>query len=204
MSATAETRQAIAQARQSAALRRRNLDSVQRSLGTEGALRRFRGEFFAGRDWSGARVGLYRALPEELDLRPLEPLLERAGARLWFPRVIPGPAPSLAWVAKPEGVGDFARGAYGIQEPLGEPDEPPPALDFIFVPGVAFGERGERIGRGAGYYDRALAAQPQADRLALAFEVQLSPALPQDAWDLPVDWIFTAERAIQTRRGKGA
>ena len=45
----------------------------------------------------------------------------------------------------------------GIPEPRPDlPEVPPAAVDWALVPGLAFDERGFRLGRGAGYYDRLI------------------------------------------------
>ncbi len=70
---------------------------------------------------------------------------------------------------------------------------------LVLVPGVGFDVRATRLGRGGGFYDRAL-ARLRAERavlaIGLAFEVQVVADLPVDAWDQPVDLIATEERVI--------
>lgn len=92
-------------------------------------------------------------------------------------------------------------GYRGIYEPLqqGEPVAPE-TLDVVVVPGVAFDERGGRIGYGGGYYDRFLPRAAKALRVAVAYELQLVPAVPQTLRDVPVDRIVTEQRIIVTRR----
>ena len=95
---------------------------------------------------------------------------------------------------------DWVIGQYGIPEPL--PDLPaldPSSLDFIVVPAVIFGVRGERIGRGGGFYDRYLAQSAGAVRIGFGFDFQLvSEPLPQATWDAKMDVIITDLRVIET------
>ena len=78
----------------------------------------------------------------------------------------------------------------------------PADIDFILVPGVAFDPDGGRLGYGAGYYDRLLAAWPAPlpALVALAFEIQIVPAVPVLAGDHRVDLIVT-ESQTYSRRG---
>ncbi len=153
--------------------------------------------------WKDLKIGLYQALPSELSLLELERCLLIYGARLFFPRVL-----NAAELARrdmefveiaPDQVlsGENAHqawqeGPYGIQEPHSDlPPVDPGQLDLILVPGVAFGRQGERLGMGAGFYDRFLPRIPNALRVVLAFDFQLLEELDQQPWDQPVDWIIT-------------
>jgi 5-formyltetrahydrofolate cyclo-ligase len=126
-------------------------------------------------DRAALTVALYAPMVDEPDLKPLHARLERGGHRVVLPEEITGGALRF---------GDV---------PVGE-------IDVMVVPGRAFGEHGERIGRGRGCYDRTLAGLPRGGRpvrVALAFDVQLFPALPQEPWDQRVDWIVTEKREIK-------
>jgi len=98
---------------------------------------------------------------------------------------------------------DLETRHYRFLEPKESlPIIPPAALDLIIVPGISFDLIGNRLGRGGGFYDRYL-AQPgvKAVLAALAFECQLSPAVPTEPHDRRIDWIFTEQRTIQAGRG---
>lgn len=91
-------------------------------------------------------------------------------------------------------------GAYGIPEP--DPaDFPvsvdPAALDVVFVPGLAFDARGNRLGRGAGYYDRLLASAPRAIAIGLCRDERVLREIPVEPHDAPVAAIVTESRAIR-------
>ena len=98
---------------------------------------------------------------------------------------------------------DVASGYRGIPEPLGHCQSvAPSAVDWVLVPGVAFDERGHRIGYGGGYYDRLLPTlRDDAQRVAGAYELQLIDQVPAAAHDLKVDAIVTELRALEGLRG---
>jgi 5-formyltetrahydrofolate cyclo-ligase len=70
---------------------------------------------------------------------------------------------------------------------------------IVLVPGVGFDASGMRLGRGAGWYDRALAELRALGRVSvvgLAFECQVVTALPSDPWDQRVDVVVTERRVV--------
>jgi len=78
-------------------------------------------------------------------------------------------------------IGDLVPGAYGIPEPPFNAAQVlrPEDLDLVVVPGVAFDPAGNRLGRGAGYYDRFLSALPHTTpTIGLGYDFQCVPALP--------------------------
>ncbi|MDH4164158.1 MAG: 5-formyltetrahydrofolate cyclo-ligase [Nitrospirota bacterium] len=90
---------------------------------------------------------------------------------------------------------DMLPGAWGIPEP--ERGTPVPLADIglIVVPGAVFDEQGNRVGYGAGYYDRLLPAY-SGPTVALAFELQVLPSVPVDDHDIPVKRIVTENRVL--------
>ncbi len=71
-----------------------------------------------------------------------------------------------------------------IAAPLARPD-------VLLIPLLGFDRAGNRLGQGAGYYDRALAQMPHALRIGLGWSVQEFAELPADPWDMPLDAILT-------------
>jgi len=65
------------------------------------------------------------------------------------------------------------------------PDPPPKDIDVFIVPGVAFDEEGNRLGRGGGYYDRLL-ANVSVPIVGLAYTCQIVSRLPRETYDIPV------------------
>lgn len=70
-------------------------------------------------------------------------------------------------------------------------------IDIIIVNGIAFDEKGNRMGNGNEFYDKlAVRLSPTVRKIAIAFETQLLPAIPADARNKPVDIIVTDKRTI--------
>jgi 5-formyltetrahydrofolate cyclo-ligase len=94
---------------------------------------------------------------------------------------------------------DLERGKKGILEPKQEYYRlfPPENIDLVILPGIAFDLKGNRIGRGLGYYDNFLSkVKPSTRLIALAFEIQLVKKVPVNKYDIPVHKIITEERII--------
>ena len=103
---------------------------------------------------------------------------------------------------------DLERGHWGLLEPKKEALQPTSyeILDLIIVPGIAFSEKGYRIGYGGGYYDRFLSSLPkEVITLSLAFDSQIFESLPIESFDIPIDYILTESRLINCKllRDKG-
>lgn len=72
-------------------------------------------------------------------------------------------------------------GPYGVRHPKDEHLRPisVESLDLVIVPGLAFDEAGNRLGRGMGYYDRFLSQLPKnVPTIGLAFDFQMIPDFP--------------------------
>ena len=94
------------------------------------------------------------------------------GARVLLP-VVPDEGHELAWAVDS---GHLAPGRFGLLEPVG-PRLGPTAIgpaDVVVVPALAVARDGVRLGRGGGYYDRALRhTRPGAVLVALVFDDEL-------------------------------
>jgi 5-formyltetrahydrofolate cyclo-ligase len=90
----------------------------------------------------------------------------------------------------------IAPGRHGLREPVGGTVIDPKDLGVVIVPGLAFDERGNRLGRGGGFYDRFLATTP-AFRIGVCFEVQLASSVPAGPLDVPMDAVVTERRVIR-------
>jgi 5-formyltetrahydrofolate cyclo-ligase len=70
-------------------------------------------------------------------------------------------------------------------------------IDIAIIPGIAFDEKGGRIGTGRGYYDRLIPKLAITTRkVALTLEEQIVPQVPMESHDKHVDIIITDKRII--------
>ncbi len=87
---------------------------------------------------------------------------------------------------------ELTRSPLGVPEPAG-PRLGPEALDgvdLVIAPALAVDHAGWRLGRGAGYFDRALAHAP-APVCALVHADELLPSVPHEEHDVPVQLVVT-------------
>ncbi|WP_180901193.1 5-formyltetrahydrofolate cyclo-ligase [Martelella soudanensis] len=140
----------------------------------------------APRRWFAA----YHPIRSEADVSLLAKLLEQAGARLALPAVID--RETIAFRAYLSDVPLVSCG-FGTMAPGEDADIVIP--DILLMPLSVFDSKGNRIGYGAGHYDRAIARMAAAGRrpllVAVAFALQEAPAVPAEPHDIPLDAVIT-------------
>jgi len=131
----------------------------------------------------------YMAMNNECDPAIAVEEAIRQGKKVAF--TLCGPERSLRLLV-PQEEDAFVKGSYGIWAPLPEKCEEvePEELDFIILPGVAFDKACNRLGRGAGYYDRLL-PKTKAYLAGICLDIQLVEKLPTCHWDVPLNAIIT-------------
>lgn len=89
---------------------------------------------------------------------------------------------------------DLVKGPYGIHQPKAHKKiYHPRSVDLAIVPGLAFDGKGNRLGRGKGYYDKFLAGlRRDTPKIGLAFKFQVVRRLPALSHDQPVTKVLTA------------
>ena len=143
----------------------------------------------------------YMPFGSEFDSRALIAHALAHGKRLLLPRV-----ERSSRTLTLHGVKDLQRdlqpGVWGILEPRSDSTEKLQVFDFewILVPGLAFTPRGERLGYGAGFYDRLIESCAHKPALvAAAFAVQVVDELPVTAADRRVDLVVTENTALMSQ-----
>jgi 5-formyltetrahydrofolate cyclo-ligase len=87
---------------------------------------------------------------------------------------------------------------FHVPEPLGH-ELPALASDVkaVIIPMLAFDKKGNRLGYGAGYYDRFLSSHPHLTRIGIVFACQEVEEIPADATDTSMDIIVTDTSIIR-------
>jgi 5-formyltetrahydrofolate cyclo-ligase len=146
----------------------------------------------------GAIVSGFMPLKSEINPLPLLRGLADGGATLALP-CIAGRGKPLIMRAYAFG-DEFARGQWGIREPLPSAAEVDP--DILIVPLAAFDRTGNRIGYGAGYYDmtiNALRAKKTVLAVGIAFAAQQFLSVPATERDERLDLVLTEQETIDLR-----
>jgi 5-formyltetrahydrofolate cyclo-ligase len=147
---------------------------------------------FLNRLSAGLTIASYVPMGSEADPSPFARAAVDAGCVIALPHVTRRSEPMrfLAWDSED----DLIPGPFGLHQPHHE--SPALAPDIILTPLVAFDAALNRLGQGAGYYDRAFAAFPQAWRIGIAWSVQRVETLPAEVWDVPLHAVATEQEWI--------
>ena len=131
-------------------------------------------------------VAAYYSVGAEPDTRGLVYALWKRGTYVLLPQLLPDG--DLDW-ASYEGPDSLVPGPRGLAEP-GEPPRGPGAVaraDVVLAPALAVDHAGNRLGRGGGSYDRALArVGPLIPVIALLYDDELLGHVPAEPHDTPV------------------
>lgn len=88
---------------------------------------------------------------------------------------------------------DICSGAYSIDEPQGSEIITPDKIDIMILPGVAFTLKGDRLGRGKGFYDRYTSREGfRAYCIGVCFKHQVLDELPTEPHDRRVNKVITS------------
>jgi len=94
----------------------------------------------------------------------------------------------------------ISTGASGLRNPVTGVPMPIEQIDLVVVPGMAFDNKGNRLGRGGAYYDRFFASkQLRAVKCGFAFSEQIVESVPIEDHDKAVDILVTDEGVIECK-----
>jgi 5-formyltetrahydrofolate cyclo-ligase len=137
-----------------------------------------------------AIVSAYVAIGDEADPAALIETLRARGLKIALPRVV-GKGKALAFHHYEPG-SKLVPGVFGLSQPRA--DWPELVPDVLAVPLLAFDPLGNRLGYGAGFYDRTLSllrSRHKVLAVGYAFAQQEVPEVPHHEGDEKLDWVVT-------------
>ncbi len=135
-------------------------------------------------------IGASLAFDGEVDLMPSMQAFQQAH-QLYLPRLKTDM--TLDFLRWQENV-DMKANVLGIPEPTGNQVLSIADLDLVLMPLVGVDLHGNRLGMGAGYYDKSLAeASRRPYLIGVAHHCQQVEILPIDPWDIPLDALVTEQ-----------
>ena len=148
------------------------------------------GELFVNTPQYKNAKTIYGYLPYNQEVRTV-PMLEQAirdGKRVAVPKVY---GDDMKFIY----MDDLTRvelGYAGIPEPIADGPVADDPTALVLMPGMAFTQKGDRMGYGGGFYDKFLASEPEHPTVALCYAFQMVDSLPTEEYDIPVDCVLWA------------
>lgn len=151
-------------------------------------------------------IAAYFPVRGEMDPRPLMEHIWQENKTCYLPIVMKNHKLLFAEYNKND---LLINNRYNIPEPCRETCKliNPKDLNIVITPLVAFDIKGNRLGTGAGYYDRTFAFMKGLPRrnkpylIGIAYEFQKTLSLSPQPWDVPLNMIVT-EAGIYDITGK--
>lgn len=142
-----------------------------------------------------ACVLLYLSIGHEVDTYQLIEQAFSDGKRVCVPRCY---TEGIMDAVEISSLSELNPGMYGILEPdVNAPAFDAGQLDLILVPAMAFDRARNRLGRGAGYYDRFLERAEQAVTVGVCRSTRLFDCVPHEPHDKKVDILITEHEVIK-------
>jgi 5-formyltetrahydrofolate cyclo-ligase len=116
--------------------------------------------------------------------------------KLSWPRIDSTTLEMEAYMVQKDGL--YAKNRYNILEPLNGEWIQPELIDLVFVPLIAFDQKGFRVGYGKGFYDRYLTrCRPEVIKIGFSFFEALEQIDDIDGFDVPLSFCITPSRIYE-------
>jgi len=138
----------------------------------------------------GKCILCYMPLVDEVDIKEFIEYCLGKGIRVCLPRCMDDYTMTAHEI---KSIKNLIVGKYNILEP--SPDDKlvdATKIDIVILPGVAFDKKRNRLGRGAGYYDRYL--QANMYKIMVAFDCQRIKEITTSDHDISVNMVLTEKR----------
>ncbi|WP_160679019.1 5-formyltetrahydrofolate cyclo-ligase [Clostridium sp. C8-1-8] len=141
---------------------------------------------------------IYVSMEEEIDTHEIINISIDLGKKVFVPKV-----DKVSKTMKPvqiKSINELIKvPPFGILEPefssiADQADE----IDLAVTPGLAFSRTGDRLGYGAGYYDKFFKENKNIVKVALAYDFQILDFIPTENHDEKIDYIISENELIIT------
>ncbi|TRZ20666.1 hypothetical protein HGM15179_006474 [Zosterops borbonicus] len=147
------------------------------------------------------RIAIFLSMPDEVQTEDIIKDIFKQGKECFIPRYKPqSNHMDMLKLSSAEDISSLALTSWNILQPSDDDTAREEALaggglDLIFMPGLGFDKKGNRLGRGKGYYDTYLERCMKHPRgkpytIALAFREQICESVPVTENDVPIDEIL--------------
>lgn len=140
----------------------------------------------------GVVISSYVPLGSEADPSAIAWAAREAGCTIVLPHVTSRESPVRFFAWEPDHA--LIDGPLGLRQPADDGPESDP--DIVLTPLLAFDDMLNRLGQGAGHYDRVFERLPDAWRIGVAWSVQRVEGLATDPWDVPLHGVVTEAGAF--------
>lgn len=145
--------------------------------------------FLSSKMYECAKVIMaYMPVSNEVGTEDIIKSAQNKGKRVALPVTDPKTKEIAPYLAFKDTV--FKKGAFGISEPLETEKEEISKVDVVLVPGVVFDKNGERIGFGAGCYDRLL-KDFKGVKIGICYDFQIDEDIPSQDHDARMDFLIS-------------
>lgn len=139
------------------------------------------------------QIACYYPFNNEFDCFPIIQEVWRANKNCYLPVLSLAKLNHLDFILyQPDTV--LKPNRYNIPEPISPISIKAEKLDLVLLPLLGFDEKGNRLGMGAGYYDRTFQIKQKPLLFGLAYEEQYVSHIPCDTWDVPLNGVVTEKR----------
>ncbi|MCF6301326.1 MAG: 5-formyltetrahydrofolate cyclo-ligase, partial [Proteobacteria bacterium] len=133
--------------------------------------------------WKKAKhIGIYYPFNNEVDLLGLK----TTNKSLYLPSIHNHSMQFHLWTDKLK----LEKHKFGIRQPIFIDHLIQPGLDLCLMPLLGFDTQGNRLGLGAGFYDRYFTNNSKTILTGVAFSFQQLDQFPTDPWDVTLPWLF--------------
>lgn len=133
-------------------------------------------------------VIIYKSIQFEIDLSECETILQKS-AKIYYPRI---KGEKLEFV----NAVSWTFGKFSIPEPVGSELILPEFVDFCVVPSLGFNQRGYRLGRGGGFYDKSLKNTSSEKIIGVGFRDAFPVEFEEEPHDIRIGRLVTDKEII--------